>query len=474
MERKNPLRLKNTLSGHIEEFIPLNEQTVTMYNCGPTVYNNAHIGNLRAYVFADTIKRALRYKGYGVTQVINITDIGHLQNDSDDGEDKMTKALVRLGKPMTLDAMREVANIYFEAFKNDLQKLNILPPDHFPFASDHIPEDIALVQTLIEKGFTYTTSDGIYFDTARDPNYGKLGGSVSQSDEHSRIGINSEKKKARDFALWKFNTELGYGASFGKGFPGWHIECSAMSMKYLGETFDIHTGGIDHIAIHHNNEIAQSENATGKPFAHIWMHSAFVNVEGGKMAKSEDNFITLQTLIDKNFLPLSYRYWLLQARYDTQVQFSWEVLESAQTAYIKLIKQFKQWEHIDTAHDGHLTLEMHDEIKNAVQDNLDTPKLISLIWDVLKNDSESDGFKKMAIEEIDKILGLNLAGMSTLPQFTDLVITELPQDIQNLITEREHARNSKDWNKADELRNTLKQLGYAIEDSTEGLKISHT
>ncbi len=472
MEHENPLIFKNTLTGILEKFEPINPGKVTMYNCGPTVYNTAHIGNLRAYLFADTIKRALRFNGYEVNQVINITDIGHLQSDGDDGDDKMTKALVRLGKPLTLEAMREVANIYFESFKKDLQKLNILPPDHFPFASDHIAEDITLVQVLIDKGFTYTTSDGIYFDTTKDPHYGKLGGSTSTVDDQSRIGTHAEKKNSRDFALWKFNTELGYDAEFGKGFPGWHIECSAMSMKYLGETFDIHTGGIDHIAIHHNNEIAQSENATGKPFAHVWMHSAFVNIDGGKMAKSEDNVITLQTLIDRNILPLSYRYWLLQARYDTQVQFSWEALESAQIAYIKLIKLFIYYKKFQDPRDIGSSLEYYNLLRDAVNNNLNTPHILSLLWMYLSDTKNNIDERAGTMSNFDEILGLNLEGMSTLERFHDQNIDTLPHNIQDLIQERETARKNKDWQKSDELRDALHKLGYTLEDSSEGLKVS--
>jgi len=248
------LKLKNTLTGKIEEFKPLNKGEIGMYNCGPTVYNYAHIGNLRAYVFSDTLRRALEYlyPESKIKQVVNVTDIGHLSSDSDEGEDKMTKALKREGKPMTLEAMRELADFYFLKFKEDLKLLNIETPEHFPFASDHISEDIALINKLIEKKYTYETSDGIYLDTSKVEDYGKLG---LPSTGESRIVANKEKKNSRDFALWKYDEKLGYSAPFGKGFPGWHIECSAMSMKYLGETFDIHTGGIDHIPIHHNNEI---------------------------------------------------------------------------------------------------------------------------------------------------------------------------------------------------------------------------
>lgn len=287
------LYLTNTLTKQKELFVPLNEKNVGMYNCGPTVYDYAHIGNLRAYVFADILRRTLEYAGYTVNQVMNITDIGHLSSDADDGEDKMTRGLKREGKPLTLEAMKELADFYAEAFKKDLSWLNIEMPHHMPKASEHIAEDIALIQKLEARGFLYTTSDGVYFNTEKDPHYGKLGGLSDINEAQARIHAQSEKKSPRDFAVWKKNDVLGYESPWGKGFPGWHMECSAMSMKYLGETFDIHTGGIDHIPVHHNNEIAQSENATGKPYVRTWLHNAFVTVPSGKMAKSEGTGLTL-------------------------------------------------------------------------------------------------------------------------------------------------------------------------------------
>src|SRR3989338_11419052 len=302
------LRFYNTLTGKKEPFSPIdpNKKEVRMYNCGPTVYNYSHIGNLRAYVFAYVLRRTLEYNGYKVKQVMNITDVGHLTSDGDDGDDKMVKALKREGKPFTLEAMREVADFYTKAFKDDLTALNIKIPETLEHASDHIPEDIELVQELEAKGFAYKTSDGMYFDTSKFPSYGKLGNiNLKGQLAGARVSVNSEKKNPADFTLWKkshrqgsgqADNDIGWESLWGKGFPGWHIECSAMSRKYLGQPFDIHTGGIDHIPVHHQNEIAQSEAAYGVPLANFWLHNEFLKVDGQKMSKSLGNIYTIKNL----------------------------------------------------------------------------------------------------------------------------------------------------------------------------------
>ena len=465
------LYLTNTLTGKKEEFKPIHKGEASMYNCGPTVYYYAHIGNLRAYIFADILRRALEYLGYKVKQIINVTDIGHLQSDADEGEDKMTLALKREGKSLSLEAMKEVASFYFEAFKNDLEKLNIKFPDKFPFASEHIKEDIELIQKLTEKGFTYKTSDGIYYDISKYPQYGKLGNQKSNETD-SRV-INPEKRNSKDFALWKFsaqggsdsvgNVSIGYESPFGKGFPGWHIECSAMSMKYLGETFDIHTGGVDHIPVHHNNEIAQSEAATGQPLANYWLHNAFLNMENAKMAKSEGNILTLKVLEEKGIHPLSYRFFLLQARYGSPVNFSWEALEGAQSGFTRLVKQLRNFE-IGKVDQNYL-----NKFKELIEDDLDTPAILALIQEILKNDSLTDADKKATILEFDKVLGLNLDKVELRDKY--LEITSLPQEIQDLISDRETARTSQNWSEADKIRKTLEERGYEIEDQSNGPRI---
>src|SRR3989344_5789285 len=456
-----PIFLHNTLTGKKEEFKPIKKDEVSMYNCGPTVYNHAHIGNLRSYIFADILRRTFEYNGYKVKQVINITDIGHLSSDGDDGEDKMTKALKREGKPLTLTAMREVADFYFEKFKEDLIALNIELPTEFPFASDHVTEDVALIEKLSEKGFTYKTSDGIYFDISKFPAYGKLGNINLVEKGESRIGVNPEKRNSRDFAVWKFNNELGYEAPFGKGFPGWHIECSAMSIKYLGPEFDIHTGGIDHIPVHHNNEIAQSVCA-GYPYAHYWMHNAFLTTESEKMAKSGENFITLQTLKEKNIDPLAYRYLLLTAQYSSPLQFSWEALEGAQTA-LKKLRELMSRMPLDTDEsDLKITEEYKKKFNECVNSDLDTPKALALIWEIAKG-TLSQKEKRDLILEFDKVLGLRLDKIETF---------EIPENIELLIKNRDKARADEDFTKSDEIRKEIEVLGYEVKDTPEGTVVT--
>ncbi len=455
------LTLSNTLTGKKEEFVSLLPKKVGMYNCGPTVYDSAHIGNLRSYVFADVLRRTLELNGYDVTQVINITDIGHLASDSDEGEDKMTKGLKREGKPLTLEAMKELADFYTERFKEDLKDLNIQLPTFLPKASEHIKEDIELLKKLEAKGFIYTTSDGAYFDTSKDPDYGKLGNIHIKTDEtESRISLNPEKKNPKDFAVWKKNDKLGYESPWGKGFPGWHIECSAMSMKYLGETFDIHTGGVDHIPVHHNNEIAQSECATGKPYARFWLHNAFVNIEGGKMAKSEGNFLRIQTLKDRNISPLAYRYWLLGARYSSPMNFSWEALEGAQNAFNKLENRI-----LELGNEiGNTNAEYARKFADFANDDLDTPQALALMWELLSDKVISNPDKKATVLKFDEVLGFGLGAIQT---------TIIPPEIHLLAEEREIARINKDFKKSDELRAEIEKHGYSVKDTPEGQKISN-
>ena len=454
----SPIFLHNTLSNKKEEFKPIKSGVVSMYNCGPTVYNYAHIGNLRSYVFADILRRTFEYNKYDVKQVINVTDIGHLSSDNDEGEDKMTKALKREGKPLTLEAMREVANIYFEKFKEDLIDLNIELPAEFPFASDNISADIELIKKLTDGGFTYNTQDGIYFDTSKFPDYGKLGNISMSDNEHSRIGVNPEKRNVRDFAVWKFNQELGYNAPFGKGFPGWHIECSAMSVKYLGPEFDVHTGGIDHIPVHHNNEIAQAVCA-GYPYARYWMHNAFLTMGVEKMAKSENNSITLQTLKEKNINPLAYRYLLLTAQYSSPIQFSWEALEGAQIAWKKLRDFMSKTVFDDSEQDLKKVEKYKKEFAEYVNDNLDTPKALALVWNLMKDENVSDSDKKQLLLDFDKVFGLKLDKKEE---------SEIPENVKNLINERDLARNNRDFAKSDQIRAEIEKLGFDVKDTPEG------
>lgn len=459
------LKIYNTLSKKEEEFKPIKDGSVGMYSCGPTVYNYAHIGNLRSYVFADILKRTLSYHDLAVTHVINITDVGHLVSDGDDGDDKMTKALKRENLPMTLESMKEIALKYEQAYLEDLEKLNIIPANHFPRATDHIEEDIEIIKKLEEKGFVYKTSDGLYFDTSKDSNYGKLGG---LSDENvARVEVNNEKKNPRDFALWKFSAKggsafggnpLGWKTPWGKGFPGWHIECSGMSMKYLGEHFDIHTGGIDHIAIHHNNEIAQSENATGKEYVNYWVHNNFLNVDNQKISKSLSNDIYLSTLEEKGFSAIDYRYFLLQANYQSLVNFTWEALEASKNA----LKKLKNAYLLLGSDMGVINHDFKKRFTEELDKNLNTAGALAVLWQLVHDEDMLLADKKATLIDFDKVLGL---GMSMWTH------DEIPEEVLQLAKERAQAKNAKDWPKADEIRDQIAKLGYEVLDKGEDFEI---
>ena len=454
------LKIYNTLTKEKEEFVALEEGKVRMYTCGPTVYNYAHIGNLRSYVFADILRKTLEYLGYEVEQVMNITDIGHLASDADDGDDKMTKGLLREGKELTLSNMRELANFYTERFKEDIAKLNIQPPTKLPYASDHIKENIELIEKLEMGGYTYKTSDGIYFNIDKMPDYGVLwSGDRSWEEDGARIDKNSQKKNPADFALWKFNDKIGFESPWGKGFPGWHIECSAMGIKYLGEQFDIHTGGIDHIPIHHTNEIAQSECATGKkPFVRYWVHHEFVDTGGEKMAKSADNFLRLQSVEDKNIDPIVYRFWLMMGSYRRKLNFSWDALLASKVALNRLYKLYQSFgEEI-----GKVDEKYRKDFAERISDDLDTPRVLSLLWLLVGDDQVSPADKKATILEFDKILGLG---------FDKIKPLEIPEEVKSLVDEREQARQDKDFDLADKLRDKIKNLGYEVKDTAEGQQV---
>ncbi len=468
------IKFYNTLSRKIEEFIPLKQGEVKMYSCGPTVYNYAHIGNLRAYIFTDILKKTLKYFDFNVLQVMNITDIGHLSSDADHGEDKMTKALLRENKELNLKNMRELAEFYTEKFKEDLKSLNIELADGFYFASDYVKEDIELIQKLTEKNFTYKTSDGIYFDTSKMPDYGVLWGGKRIHDENeTRIVTNPEKRNPEDFALWKFsvpkntNPELveglisiGFPSPFGQGFPGWHIECSAMSLKFLGEQFDIHTGGIEHIDVHHTNEIAQSECATGKkPFVRYWMHNEWVLFGDKKMAKSAGSFLKLNDLKEKNINPISYRFLILMANYGSKMNFNWEALEGAEIALKRLYKLYLGLGEAI----GEINKEYQAKFKSFLSDDLNTPKALVLIWDLIKDENLSLADRKATLLDFDKVLGLGLE---------NLKVETIPEEVLNLAQEREKVRKEKDYQKSDELRKEINLLGYEIKDSESGFEIN--
>jgi cysteinyl-tRNA synthetase len=489
-----PLYLYNTLKIAKQEFVlPKPAKTVRMYNCGPTVYDTQHIGNLSMFVFTDTIRKVLEYNNFVVKQVINITDVGHLTSDSDEGEDKMTKGLEREGRELTLKNMLELGEQYSQIFLADLRELNIDKEKiFFPRASGYIPAQIAMVATLVEKGFAYPTKGGVYFDTARFPTYGTLG--VLQGVAHperARIAANKNKRNQADFALWKSSTSyrgvsasnstedqpsagkrniLGWDSPWGKGFPGWHIECSAMARAVLGEQIDIHTGGIEHIPIHHNNEIAQSESATGrKPFSRFWLHRAHIQINGQKIAKSVGNVVYLSDIIARGHHPLSFRYLLLGAHYRTPMNFSWEALSSAEKAYLRL-----RFIADNYPSGGEIPRKYRKKMHKRFNDDLDTAGALGILWEMVKDSSLSQAQVRAGIVDADKVFGLNLAG-------TDGAATEasirlfgkkvesrsLPANVQTMLEERNIARRGKNWQQADLLRKNLEALGFILEDSAQ-------
>ena len=454
------LRLYNSLTRTKEELRPMSQPWVSLYTCGPTVYNYQHVGNYRTYVFEDVLVRSLKLHGYSPNRVMNITDVGHLTSQGDEGEDKMEVGAAREGKTAW-----DVAKFYTEAFLDDCKALHLLPADVLCKATDHIPEQIALVQKLEAKGFVYKTSDGLYFDTAKLPDYGKL-----MSKEHleglksgARVEANPEKRHLTDFALWKFSPkgstrQMEWDSPWGKGFPGWHIECSAMAMRFLGETLDIHCGGIDHVPVHHTNEIAQSEGATGKPFAKIWMHAEFLLMNNAKMAKSSGGFVKLSDLKDKGFSPLDYKYHCLTAHYRKQLDFTWESLEGSKTARRRL-KDTAQALTGETPKPG--CAEFSKKFKDALADDLNAPSALAVVWDALKSDLPG-GAKKTFLQEAEAVFALDL--------FTVETASDVPPNVLDLVGQRSQAKAKKDFAEADRIRKQIEDLGYLVKDGKDGAK----
>lgn len=451
---------KNTLSGKIEEFKSINSNTVGMYNCGPTVYGKPHIGNLRAYVFADLIKNTLIYNGYTVHQVINITDVGHLVSDNDEGADKVEEQ----AKKEQLDA-HVITQRYTQDFMNALTALNIdTSTIEFPKASEHIQEQIDLIKELESKGYTYTTSDGVYFDTSKFPTYGELGHiDIKGLQEGARVEANTEKRNITDFALWKFSKEKRqqeWESPWGVGFPGWHIECSAMANKYLGTTFDIHTGGVDHIPTHHQNEIAQSVAAHNAPLAHYWLHVNHITVDGKKISKSIGNTLYLEDLVAKGISPIAYKYWLYTSHYSTLSNFTIESVQAAQAGLQKIISSLQQ-----IKNEGSVDSSYKEKFLTYINDDLNTSKAIALIFDLLKDSSITDENKKTTILDFDKVLKLELDKVET--------TSEIPSQVIELAQRRKTARDNKDFALADALREEIENMGYVVKDtaSQEGFSI---
>lgn len=459
------LKLYNSLSRKVEEFTPIDPHQVGMYTCGPTVYSFAHIGNFRTYTTADLLLRALQFNGFDVKYIMNLTDVGHLtgdnEGDADTGEDRMEKAAKKEKKTAW-----EVAEFYTDAFLKDYDLLGLEKPERFTKATDHIKEQIDLVKELEEKGFTYITSDGVYFDTTKLKDYGQLS-DLDEIKEGARIEVNEEKKNPRDFALWKFSRKdekrhMEWKSPWGKGFPGWHIECSAMSIKYLGTPFDIHVGGVDLKQTHHPNEIAQSEGATGKKFVNYWVHSAFILVQGERMSKSLGNNYRLYDLEKSGYHPISLRYLYLQTHYRKELNFTFASLDAAENALKNLLQDIALWD--DPS--GSLP-EYEEKFINALNDDLNMPQALAVMWDLVKSDKPTAA-KAKSLFKMDEVLGLGLDQKREIVKKDQGIV---PAHIMEMVAERDQLRRGKHFNLADQLRAKIQKLGYVIEDSKKGPKV---
>lgn len=453
------MKLYNTLTRSIEEFEPLDGKTVKMYACGPTVYDYQHIGNIRKYIGDDILRRTLEMNGWEVNHVMNITDVGHLSSDSDAGEDKMEKGAKKFGKTVL-----EVAREFEEDFFKSLKKENILMPTVIARATEHIEDQIALIEVLVEKGFTYQTKQAIYFDVSKFPEYTKL--SKQDLDDkmtgaREEVVVDSNKKNPADFALWFFkvgrfeNHTLRWPSPWGEGFPGWHIECSAMAMRYLGPTIDIHTGGVDHISVHHTNEIAQSECATGLQFVRFWIHHEFLRVDEQKMSKSLGNIYTVTDIVNKGFTPLAFRYLLFQTHYRSEMNFTWEALEASQTALEKLYEVAAGYDSIHKVSD----IDYDGRFLDALNQDLNMPKALSVMWEMLRSKLAED-IKAATLREMDKVLGLSIFEHAKMR-------TKIPESVLILAQERDLFRGNRQYTRADHLRHKIEKMGYIIKDTID-------
>ncbi len=452
------LRLYDNFTRSLRAFEPLKEGEVGLYTCGPTVYDYQHVGNFRTFLFEDVLKRVLEWNGYRVRHVMNITDVGHLTSDADTGEDKMEKGARRTGKTAW-----EIAKLYTDAFLADMQLLNLELPTILCRATDHIVEQIAFVADIEKNGYTYRTSDGVYFDTSKQPDYGYLARlDRAGMDAGHRVEL-GEKRSATDFALWKFSApgeqrQMEWPSPWGVGFPGWHIECSAMAQKYLGDYFDIHCGGEDHIPIHHTNEIAQTEARVGTRLANFWMHGYFLLSNDAKMAKSDGKFLRLQTLPDRGYDPLAYRYLCLTAHYRSQLNFTWEALDAAATGLDRLRSGVFALAEGGEPDRGYL-----ERFTTHINDDLNLPRALAVAWEVLRGDLPAAN-RKATLLAFDRVFGLGLASWQPKAEI-------IPEAVNTIAAARAAARDSKQWAEADRLRAELHAAGWEMEDRADGYSL---
>lgn len=458
------LKLYNTLTKQKEEFKPLEGNEVRIYTCGPTVYSFAHIGNFRAYVFMDTLRRVLKENGYTLKHVMNITDVGHLESDADEGEDKMEKAARKENKDPY-----EIAAYYTDIFFRDMGRLHIERPEIIAKATDHISDMLEFVKTLVKNGYAYETSKAIYFDISKLDKYPVLSNrNLEDQIAGARVDVDPEKRNPYDFAVWikaPENHIMKWESPWGLSYPGWHLECSAMGRKYLGDEFDIHTGGVDHIPTHHENEIAQSKGCTGHVPAKRWMHVEFLQVDGGKMSKSLGNTYTLDQLQEKGIEPLAYKMFCYTAHYRTKLNFTFESALSTQKALNRLREGYLTHLQNDEKIDEEEIKEYKQRFLDAVNDDLNMPLAMGIVWEVVRNNKKSKQFAELLLE-FDRILGLDLENSKKYLEEQEKV--ELPKEILELVEQRKIARENKDWAESDRIRDVLKEKGYIVKDTKEG------
>lgn len=459
----------NTLTGKKEKFIPINKNEVKMYSCGPTVYSYAHIGNFRTYIFVDSLRRTLEYNGYKMKHVMNITDVGHLTSDADTGEDKMEKAAKKEGKDPY-----EIAKFYANAFMNDMGKLHIEKPEIITKATDNIPQMIELVEEIIKNGYGYETSKGIYFDVSKLDKYPVLSNnSVEGQQAGARVEVDKEKRNPFDFALWikaPENHIMKWDSPWGKSYPGWHIECSAMGRRFLGENFDIHTGGVDHIPVHHENEIAQCKGAFGHNPANFWMHCEFLLVDGGKMSKSLGNIYTISELKEKGIEPLAYKLFCFSSHYRNKLNFTFEGVKASNIALNRIRKGYLAHLNGNDSIEEKEIEEYENRFHNAINDDLNIPLAIGVLWDVIKNEKKSKELADLILR-FDKVFGLDLANSKKYLQElneNEEDMSVIPEQLLQFANERKIARENKDFQKADLLRKKIEESGYQIKDIAGG------
>ena len=462
------LTFYNTLTRKKEEFHSIDENRVRMYSCGPTVYSYAHIGNFRTYIFMDTLRRVLKYNGYELKHVMNITDVGHLESDADEGEDKMEKAARKEKKDPY-----EIANFYTEIFLKDMEKLNIDKPEIITKATENISQMIEYVKEIIKNGYAYETSKGIYFDISKLDKYPVLSNrKLDDQIAGARVDVDPEKKNPYDFALWikaPENHIMKWESPWGLSYPGWHLECSTMGRRFLGEEFDIHTGGVDHIPTHHENEIAQSKGATGKIPAHVWMHCEYLQVDGGKMSKSLGNTYTISQLQEKGISPLAFKLFCFTAHYRNKLNFTFEGAYGAQKALERLYDSYiKNANGVDDV-DEEIIKEYEERFLAYINDDMNMPGAMSVVWEIARNAKKSIKFADLLLK-FDKVLGLDMKNAENyLLEFKHEESEELPEEIKALVEERKQARAEKNWAKSDEIRDRIISLGYRIKDTKDGI-----